>query len=63
MEGDSVLSKILPGNAAEQAGKLGEGGCRLKPPGTGGGCMVGKSKIFKSKGPIFHRSTCKKKYR
>lgn len=25
MEGDSVLSKILPGGAAEQAGKLGEG--------------------------------------
>lgn len=24
MEGDSVLSKILPGGAAEQAGKLGE---------------------------------------
>lgn len=45
MEGDSVLSKILPGNAAEQAGKLGEGGYRLKPPGsratTGGGWLVG----------------------
>lgn len=27
-----MLSKILPGNAAEQAGKLGEGGYRLKPP-------------------------------
>lgn len=25
MEGDSMLSKILPGSAAEQAGKLGEG--------------------------------------
>lgn len=25
MEGDSMLSKILPGGAAEQAGKLGEG--------------------------------------
>lgn len=25
MEGDSVFSKILPGSAAEQAGKLGEG--------------------------------------
>ncbi len=25
IEGDSVLSKILPGGAAEQAGKLGEG--------------------------------------
>lgn len=67
MEGDSVLSKILPGNAAEQAGKLGEGGYRLKAPGsraaTGGGCLVGKNKILKSKGPIFHLSICKKKYR
>ena len=25
MEGDSMLSKILPGAAAEQAGKLGDG--------------------------------------
>lgn len=25
MEGESMLSKILPGGAAEQAGKLGEG--------------------------------------
>lgn len=25
MEGDSIMSKILPGAAAEQAGKLGEG--------------------------------------
>lgn len=25
VEGESVLSKILPGGAAEQAGKLGEG--------------------------------------
>lgn len=25
MEGDSMLSKILPGGAAEQAGKLGDG--------------------------------------
>lgn len=25
-EGESVLSKILPGGAAEQAGKLSEGG-------------------------------------
>jgi len=25
MEGDSMLSKMLPGSAAEQAGKLGEG--------------------------------------
>lgn len=25
VEGDSMLSKILPGGAAEQAGKLGEG--------------------------------------
>lgn len=25
MEGDSMFSKILPGGAAEQAGKLGEG--------------------------------------
>lgn len=25
LEGDSLLSKVLPGGAAEQAGKLGEG--------------------------------------
>lgn len=25
MEGDSMLSKLIPGNAAEQAGKLGDG--------------------------------------
>lgn len=29
MDGDSMLSKILPGGAAEQAGKLGEGRARL----------------------------------
>lgn len=28
MEGDNVFSKILPGGAAEQAGKLGEGKSR-----------------------------------
>lgn len=55
MEGDSVLSKILPGNAAEQAGKLGEGWFRLKPRRSSDRrWLVGKSFIFHSKGPIVH---------
>lgn len=34
MEGDSMLAKILPGGAAEQAGKLGEGKPRTQRTGS-----------------------------